>query len=70
MASFDELFIQMPTFQVAICREHRNAVTAKSIVAHVDSYHRHLAAHFRRRIAEEASALRDSGSLAADTSGV
>ena len=60
----------MPTFQVAICRKHRNVVTAKSIIAYADSYHRYLAAHVRRRIAEEASALRDSGSLAANTSGI
>jgi hypothetical protein len=39
---FDKFFIQLPAFQIAICREHRGAVTAKSIASHVDSQHSHL----------------------------
>jgi uncharacterized C2H2 Zn-finger protein len=70
MAAFDEVFIPLPAFRIAICREHCSAVTAKSIASHVGSQHRHLAAQVRRRIAEEASALRDEGSLAADISGI
>ena len=70
MVAFDELFIPLPAFQIAICREHGSAVTAKSVIRHVGSQHRHLAAQVRQRIAEEAAALRDSGLLAADTHGI
>ncbi|KAK4118491.1 hypothetical protein N657DRAFT_538720, partial [Parathielavia appendiculata] len=63
---FDEFFIQLPAFRIAICREHSGAVTAKSIASHIDSQHSRLAPGDRRRIVEEASALRDDGSLAAD----
>jgi uncharacterized C2H2 Zn-finger protein len=64
---FDEFFIRLPAFRIAICREHRGALTAKSIASHVDSQHSHIALGDRRRIVEEASALRHDGSLAADT---
>jgi hypothetical protein len=67
MATFDELFTRLPAFQVAICREHRSAVTTRSVGSHVNSQHRHLATQVRRRITEEASVFRDDGSLAADT---
>ena len=70
MASFDELFIPLPAFRTAICREHRSAVTAKSVASHVDLCHRYLAAHIRQRIAEEAAALQADGSLAADVHSV
>ncbi|KAJ1678409.1 hypothetical protein EV182_004106, partial [Spiromyces aspiralis] len=70
MVTFDELFITLPEFQVAVCREHRSAVTAKSVASHIGSRHRHLAGPVRQRIAAEASALRDDGSLAADTHGI
>jgi uncharacterized C2H2 Zn-finger protein len=70
MGTFNEWFIPLPAFQIAICREHRSAVTAKSVASHVSSQHRHLAAQVRQRIVEEASALRDDGSLAADTGGI
>ncbi|KAL2015345.1 hypothetical protein VTK56DRAFT_5777 [Thermocarpiscus australiensis] len=70
MVTFDELFIRLPAFRVAVCREHRSAVTAASVVSHVNSYHSHSAARVRQRIAEEASALRDDGSLAADVHGI
>ncbi|KAK4031612.1 hypothetical protein C8A01DRAFT_51362 [Parachaetomium inaequale] len=55
--------------QPTICRDHRSAVTAKSVAAHINSSHRHLAVRFRQSIVEEASALRHSGSLAADSDG-
>ncbi|KAK4117931.1 hypothetical protein N657DRAFT_685630 [Parathielavia appendiculata] len=58
--------MQLPAFRIAICREHSSAVTAKSIASHIDLQHSHLALGDRRRIVEEASALRDDGSLAAD----
>ncbi|KAK4096688.1 hypothetical protein N658DRAFT_404715, partial [Parathielavia hyrcaniae] len=70
MVTFDELFIPLPAFQIAICREHRSAVTAKSVASHVGSQHRHLAAQVRQRIVKEASALRGDGLLAADTHGI
>ncbi|KAK4096675.1 hypothetical protein N658DRAFT_562300, partial [Parathielavia hyrcaniae] len=70
MVAFDELFIPLPAFRIAICHEHRSAVTAKSVASHVGSQHRHLAARVRQRIAEEASALQGDGSLAADTHGI
>ena len=70
MVAFDELFIQLPAFQIAICREHGSAVTAKSVRSHISSQHRHLAAVVRQRIAAEASALQDDGLLAADIGGI
>ena len=70
MASFDELFTPLPAFRTAICREHRSAVTARSVASHVSSCHRHLAVSVRRRIADEASVLQDNGSLAADIDGI
>jgi hypothetical protein len=70
MASFDELFVPLPAFQIAVCREHSIAVTAKSVASHVGSRHRELAAGVRQRIIEEAAALQAGGSLAADVDGV
>ncbi|KAK4116043.1 hypothetical protein N656DRAFT_786537 [Canariomyces notabilis] len=61
MASFDELFVPLPAFRTAVCREHRTAVTAKSVARHVNSHHGHLAACTRRCIVEEASALHGNG---------
>ncbi|KAK3898346.1 hypothetical protein C8A05DRAFT_19049, partial [Staphylotrichum tortipilum] len=68
--SFDELFTQLPAFQVAICREHYSAVTAKSVVSHVGSYRRHLSTYIRQRIMEKAAALQEDSSLAADVDGI
>ena len=45
-------------------------VTARSVASHVNSRHRHLAARVRQRIVAEALALRDDGSLAADTNSI
>ena len=45
-------------------------VTARSVASHVNSRHRHLAARVRQRIVAEALALRDDGSLAADTNNI
>ncbi|KAK4232707.1 hypothetical protein C8A03DRAFT_20054 [Achaetomium macrosporum] len=66
MASFDEIFVPLPAFRTAICREYRTAVTARSIAPHVNPYHGHLAARTRRCIVEEALALHGNGMLAAD----
>ena len=66
MASFDELFMPLPAFQTAICREHRIAVTAQSAISHVRSQHGHLAVAVRQRIVAEAVALQDAGSLASN----
>ena len=70
MASFDELFIQLPTFQAAICREHHSAGTAKSAASYIHLQHRHLVASVRQRIVEEASALGADGLLAADVQSI
>ncbi|KAK4118892.1 hypothetical protein N657DRAFT_556715, partial [Parathielavia appendiculata] len=70
MAVFNEVFIPLPTSWIAICREHCRAVTAKSIISHINSQHRHITAQVHRRIVEEASALRDDGLLAADVRGI
>ncbi|KAK4232681.1 hypothetical protein C8A03DRAFT_20074 [Achaetomium macrosporum] len=67
---FDKLFIRLPAFQTAICREHSTAVTAKSVASHVDLQHCFLAPGDRRRIVEEASALQDDGLLAADVDSI
>ena len=70
MSTFDELFITLPTFRIAICCEHCSAVTARSVVSHVGSQHRDLSASNRQRIASEATALQADDSLAADISGI
>ncbi|EAQ93900.1 hypothetical protein CHGG_02135 [Chaetomium globosum CBS 148.51] len=67
---FDEFFKRLPAFRIAVCREHCGAVTAKSVAAHVDSHHSHLAPGDRRRIVEEALALQDDGLLAANVDGI
>ncbi|KAK4242948.1 hypothetical protein C7999DRAFT_36738, partial [Corynascus novoguineensis] len=67
MASIEDWFILSPSLRVAICREHGIALTAKSVVSHVNRYHRHLATRARQQIIEAAAALQDEGVLAADT---
>ena len=70
MVAFNEIFTPLPAFRTAVCHEHRSVVTARSVASHVNSRHRHLAARVRQRIVAEALALRDAGSLAADTNNI
>ena len=70
MVAFDEIFTPLPAFRTAVCQEHGSVVTARSVTSHVNSRHRHLAARVRQRIVAEALALRDAGSLAANTNNI
>jgi hypothetical protein len=64
------LFVIRPEYQVAICREHRSAVIAKSIVSHVAFQHRYIIVRNRQNIIKELCKWQQDGALAADIKGI
>ncbi|KAK3900669.1 hypothetical protein C8A05DRAFT_45527 [Staphylotrichum tortipilum] len=58
MASFDELFILLPAFRAAVCREHHGTVTAKSAISYIGSYHGHLGAPAEGLLAADVHEIR------------
>lgn len=66
MHPFDQVFVELSAYRVAVCRSCHQAVLPGAVKTHVNTRHRYLPVEERRQIVERALALEQAGALASD----
>ncbi|KAK3314425.1 hypothetical protein B0H66DRAFT_643789 [Apodospora peruviana] len=70
MHPFNDMFVPLGQYRVAICSLCHYAVLPGSIKTHVDTHHRYLPAQHRQQIAAHALELKRQGVLASSSDGI
>ncbi|KAK4653972.1 hypothetical protein QC762_0060730 [Podospora pseudocomata] len=70
MHPFDNVFVPLPRYRIAICSSCHNAVFPSSIKTHVNTHHCYLPVRHRQQIIQRAVELERRGILGSDVSGI